>query len=389
MDFICQNLARILLQKTLFICEPEALRCLNQHYRQMFKQVFDYRMITPDSEAVDDDCLCSFVDEFQVDLSYRMNEKEQILYRSDQKTKAKENKIKLSAKQYEKEAISSMMETLNLAENSEKIRRYSDKSKVVKEAEEISNKLQNEAESWMKVVDKKEHKKKVSLEQAVLANEVIKQEEPPSPNYVSLNKMSDSIAAYKTKTPEKDSEELPTTSSASKLYNINLADLTTSPREKLSQKQRKRLTSESSNAVNSWRAAPLVESKPVAVPQTPNAWGMAPQYPSSIPDFDALYSPPTGSLADPSSFANFMRSNSAATSANTNNSFSQILAEEKRQKEYYERNKHKSLALTQIEEQAIVELREFYNADNITDEIITIQRKPILSTKNFAIWHRN
>ncbi|XP_065367472.1 inhibitor of Bruton tyrosine kinase [Calliphora vicina] len=387
LDFICQNLARILLQKTLFDCEPEALKCINQHYREMFKQVFDYRMITPDSEAVDDDCLCSFVDDFQVDLNYRMDEEEQKLYRSAQKTKAKENKTKLSARQYERDAISSMMETLNVSENSEKIRRNSEKSKVIQEAEEMAKKLQNEAKSWMKVLDKKEHKKLVS-------NEIIKQDEQPMPMCVALTKTNETTAAIKSKTPERELEELPSTTSASKLYNINFADLKTPPREKLSQKQRKRLTSESSNVVGSWRAPALSESKPVTVTQPPNAWGIVPQSPNSTIEFDALYSPPTGSSADPSSFANMMRTNSktsttSPSTANASNSFSQILAEEKRQREYYERTKHKSLALTQIEEQAIAELREFYNADNVTDEIITIQRKCMQPTINFAIWQKN
>ncbi|XP_023296811.2 inhibitor of Bruton tyrosine kinase [Lucilia cuprina] len=391
LDFICQNLARILLQKTLFNCEPEALKCINQHYRDMFKEIFDYRIITPDSEAVDDDCLCSFVDDFQVDLSYRMDEEEQIRYRTAQKTKAKENKTKLTTRQYEREAISSMMETLNVKETTERTRKISEKSKVVKEAEEVSNKLQNEAKLWMKVLDKKELKKKVSLDQALKVNEIIKQEEPTSPNYVSINKINETV----NKTPEKElGKELPSTSSSSKLYNINLSDLTTPPREKLSQKQRKRLTSESSNAVGSWRAAALVENKPASVVQTPNAWGIVPQSPTSNMDYDTLYSAAIGSSADPSSFANMIKSNTktsttTASNTNANNSFSQILAEEKRQREYYERTKHKSLVLTQIEEQAIAELKEFYNVDNVTDEIITIQRKSIQPTINFAIWQRN
>lgn len=394
MDFICQNLARVLLQKSLHNCDAEAIKCLNQHYRQIFKEVFDYRMITPDSEAVDDDCLFSFVEDFQIDLNYRMDEEEQMIYRTAQKTKAKENKTKLSSQRYEREAISSMMETLNVSENTEKIRRNSEKSKTVQEAEEVANKLQNEAKTWMKVVDKKEHKKKVSLDVALKTNEIIK-EEPlaASPSYVILNKTTETMAAAKAKTSEKEMEAA-TSPSTSKLYNINLADLTTPPREKMSQKQRKRLSSESSNALTNWRQTNLLETKPVTVPQTPNAWGTVNQTPPTNIEFDL---PATGSLADPSSFANMMKTNmkaSSATSSNANpnsssNSFSQILAEEKRQREYYERTKHKSLALTQIEEQAIAELREFYNVDNVTDEVITIQRKSTPATINFAIWQRN
>ncbi|GBP96547.1 Inhibitor of Bruton tyrosine kinase [Eumeta japonica] len=146
----------------------------------------------------------------------------------------------------------------------------------------------------------------------------------------------------------------------------------------------------------SWRASSLQENTPVTkTSTTPNAWGTTTQSPVKIMEFDAINSPPTGSSTDPCSFANMIKSAAkpatslAATTANANNSFSQILAEEKRQREYYERIKHKSLALTQIEEQAIADLKEFYNVQNVADEVITIQRKCAQPTINFAVWQRN
>ncbi|XP_013100750.2 inhibitor of Bruton tyrosine kinase [Stomoxys calcitrans] len=400
LDFICQNLARVLLQKSLYNCEPEAIKCINNHYRGVFKDVFDYRMITPNSEAVDDECLLSFVDDFQVDLFYRMVEEEQLKYKSLNKSKSKvDGKTKHSStRQYEREAITSMMETMNITENKEKEKNV-EKSQAVKDAEAAAQKLQSEAKSWMKVVDKKDQKKKLApAETAVKTNEILKKETSTTSNaFITLNKTGDTMptSPIKASTPEKDFDNTPSTpgSAAKAVYNFNLADLATSPREKLSQKQRKRLSSESSN-MTSWRApATNNETKPIAVPQ--NAWGVVPaaglQSPTNLAlDFDA----PTGSSQDPTSFANMMRSNntkaaSATSPSTSNNSFTQILAEEKRQKEYYERVRNKSLALTQIEEQAIAELKEFYNVDNVVDEIITIQRKPVANTINFAIWQRN
>uniref|UniRef100_T1PLP6 BTB/POZ domain protein n=1 Tax=Musca domestica TaxID=7370 RepID=T1PLP6_MUSDO len=392
LDFICQNLARVLLQKSLYNCEPEAIKCINAHYRDTFKNVFDYRMITPSSEAVDDECLMSFVEDFQVDLSYRMDEDEQSEYRAMNKSKAKEHKTKqTTTRQYEREAITSMMETLNISESREK-EKTNEKSAAIKDAENVANKLQMEAKSWMKVVDKKEQKKKTNpvVEAAIKSNEIMKQEINASSSngntaFTSLNK-SVELATTTTKdiSPEKD-----LTSKVS--YNINLAELTTPPREKLSQKQRKRLSSENSN-LTSWRA-PIAVSETKAMPVPQNAWGNVPlaQSPGGLNDID--FDVPTGSSYDPTSFANMMRSNSkTATSPSTAaapNSFTQILAEEKRQKEYYDRVRNKSLALTQIEEQAIAELKEFYNVENVVDEIITIERKPQPTTINFAIWQRN
>lgn len=73
LDFICQNLARVLCYRSIEQCEPNTLQRLNDHYRRMFQSVFDYRQITPFSEAIEDELLLSFVDGCEVDLDYRMD----------------------------------------------------------------------------------------------------------------------------------------------------------------------------------------------------------------------------------------------------------------------------------------------------------------------------
>jgi len=50
------------------------------------------------------------------------------------------------------------------------------------------------------------------------------------------------------------------------------------------------------------------------------------------------------------------------------------MKEDVRQKENLYKAQSKPLYVTQIEEQAIEELKAFYNVDNITDEIITVAR---------------
>ncbi|XP_039954070.1 inhibitor of Bruton tyrosine kinase [Bactrocera tryoni] len=384
LEFICQNLARVLNYKSLDVCEPDALKNINEHYRKMFKEVFDYRMITPDSDAVDDELLLSFVDDFRIDLTYRMDEDEEALNKLG-KQKSKESKNNMNAKrQYELDAISSMLETINVNEKNMKVAQET-QSKVTKEVSEVAEKLQAEARTWMKVADKKDQKKRQPVEHSPKLNEILKTEETPKVEYVSLTKMNGESAAAKT--PEKSlSEDLPKVT-PNKGYSLNLADFTTPPsREKLSQKQRKRLSSESTT---SWRASTVQESKPVNVPvPPPNAWGVVAQ---ASPSAYSL-SPPTGSIADPSSFANMMRgaaSTASSNPSNADNSFSRILADERKQRDYYERMRNKSLVLTQIEEQAIAELREFYNVDNVTDEEITIERKSLPSTMNFAVWQRH
>uniref|UniRef100_A0A0A1XIP7 Inhibitor of Bruton tyrosine kinase n=1 Tax=Zeugodacus cucurbitae TaxID=28588 RepID=A0A0A1XIP7_ZEUCU len=390
LEFICQNLARVLNYKSLDVCEPEALKYINDHYRKTFKDVFDYRMITPDSDAVDDELLLSFVDDFRIDLNYRMDEDEDAMNKST-KQKSKDGKYNMNAKrQYELEAISSMLETINVNEKNLKVVQ---ESKATKEASEAAEKLQAEARTWMKVADKKEQKKRQPVDHAPKVNELLKADDTPKVEYVSLTKTNgESTASVATnnilKTPEKSLAEEHTAVTPNKGYSLNLADFTTPPsREKLSQKQRKRLSSESTT---SWRASATPNSKPVNVPAPPpNAWGVVTQASPSAYSVSST----TGSIADPSSFANMMRGGASTVSSsspgNADNSFSRILADERKQRDNYERLRNKSLALTQIEEQAIAELREFYNVDNVTDEQITIERKSLPTTMNFAVWQRH
>lgn len=304
-------------------------------------------------------------------------------------TKQKENRSKQSTRQHEREAISSMMESMKLNE-SFNIKEQSF-SKTTEEAKATAEKLQAESKNWTKVIDKKDHKKKITPEHAIKANEVLTLEEKPKGEFVILNKQLSEKTFEKAKTPDKDiaqSHHDNESFTPGKVFNINLAEFTSS-REKLSQKQRKRLSSDS------WRSPPtstvIVEeiTKPMAVPTQPNAWGVIPQSPTS-PLMTYSKTPPTGSAADATSFANMIRASPTKVAhEQPTSSFSTILAEEKKQREYFERMRTKSLVLTQIEETAIAELRAFYNVDNVADEVITIERKSIPRTMNFAVWQRN
>merc|ERR1712110_1308961 len=54
--------------------------------------------------------------------------------------------------------------------------------------------------------------------------------------------------------------------------------------------------------------------------------------------------------------------------------FQDIMHQETLRKESIYRAQSKSLTITQLEEQAIEELEQFYNIDNVFDELITVQR---------------
>ncbi|XP_055837019.1 inhibitor of Bruton tyrosine kinase [Episyrphus balteatus] len=362
LDFICQNLYRVLSQKSLECCEPEALNSINAHYRQMFKEVFDYRMITPDSDAVCDEILLSFVDDFEVDLDFRMEEDDTI--KPQTKVQKRETKFWRSTRQHEQDAINSMKEMSLQDSRKESI---SEKSSVIKEADEVSAKIHDEYKSWLKVADKKDIKKKtVGAAVAVVnANEVLKVEPKPKEALVPLTPRTEKVVIPEETTPTKE-------------FNINLAEFTPIKADKLSQKQRKRLSSES------WRGEPLTPSKPIAVPQvTPNAWGIS--SPSVSNDLNSSFLSSSSSLTKESP----CKPGSLTSPSTSGTNFTKILQDEKKQREYVDRMRNKSLVLTQIEETAITELRQFYNVDNAADEIITIERKQRPVTMNFAIWQRN
>ncbi|KAH8400712.1 hypothetical protein KR009_000515 [Drosophila setifemur] len=367
MDFICQNLARVLCYRSIEQCDGDTLKCLNEHYRKMFSRVFDYRQITPFSEAIEDELLLSFVDGCEVDLEFRMDAESKL--KQAAKSKQKDIRKQDARHQYEQQAITSMMRSISISESSPG-------QEVPSSPQESAR---SEVKNWSRVVDKKEQKRK-QAETALRVNTTLKQEEPLAPELVTIER-----TPVKEKTPPPYSPE--TESPLSKSYNLDFSSLTPQS-QKLSQKQRKRLTSES----KSWRSnnPPLVEqtSSPAAVP---NAWGVTAS-PSSSSFSDSISSPATGSRSDPTSFANMMKSEAAASSATTSTdqsqSFSRILADERRQRESYERMRNKSLVHTQIEETAIAELREFYNVDKIDDECITVSRKSRPTDINFSTWLR-
>jgi len=69
-------------------------------------------------------------------------------------------------------------------------------------------------------------------------------------------------------------------------------------------------------------------------------------------------------------------------------SFKNILAEELEQSENLTRAQTKSLRMTQIEEEAIEDLKLFYNVDKVLDEIITVTRADSEKKLATPIWRK-
>ncbi|XP_055379540.1 inhibitor of Bruton tyrosine kinase-like isoform X2 [Condylostylus longicornis] len=424
MDFICQNLSRVLFQRSLEMCEPQTLKYLNMHYRQVFQNIFDFRVITPDSEAISDEDLLKFVGDSIVDLDYKLKD-DMTSLKNVKKGKSKEEKFKSDRRNYEKDAILSKLKELNMENEKDML----DKEKqldqkeinhVLKEANEINEKLIADSSSWTKI-NKKEETRKKSIGGNIKANNILKEEKKQKENFVNLNKIISSPPNTITRKNSEIKSEIENieTKEYTTHHSLNFGDFTPYKNSKMSQKQRKRLSSETSlKSFDSFAAELRSSTKPIDIPvEKASVWGNVTTPPSNLDHSssfsDIIRSTPdkirpkslefceTNAQSENLSFKfdidilnnnSFKKSTGATPKQNSimcSSKLNQILEEEKRQKEYLEHVRSKSLVLTQIEEKAIAELGKFYNVDNCEDEIITISRRPVHINFNLPTWQKN
>lgn len=338
---------------------------------------------------------------------------------------------------YEKEAIN-LVKNLSIEESAASSAAAAAKKTpddgILAEVEQITKSFTTESAKWMKVADKKDVKKKVILA-AIKSNEVLKNEPKEHESFTPLKASKSSSdqhdfdpsvsgAAATTATAVDASTPTIESSPSSAAYNLSLGDFTPQKTSKLSQKQRKRQMSQSDNTTPI-KAPDATPPPPAAVKL---AWSTAtpaqiqtptsPPEPSNVWKIKTACEPSTSSAAiaktQPISIASSNKTNAASINTNAsfndssffsisptksslnaasspkssnNDSFTKILQDERKQKEYYNKMRSKSLLLTQIEETAIDELKKFYNVENVYDEHIEIERKSnITPTVNFAKW---
>ncbi|XP_038109988.1 inhibitor of Bruton tyrosine kinase [Culex quinquefasciatus] len=386
MQFIAVNAAKILELRSLEGCEPAVLEMVDEFYREFYK-LADYRIITPSADAVDDEELVMFVDNFSVDLNEKASEIAAVSKAKTPKGKItpKSTKLQQEKRNYEKEAMDYIrnlsFEEIPIVKSEEK------KVTGVENGHDL--KTEKEVKNWQKVVDKKDPKKK-PFTTALKVNEIIKSETRGQENFSNLKSLLE-------KTPSPGQEPDPTGYdsgyNSARLNTFNLSDFAIQ-KPKLSQKQRKRLSSTSERPkeavqvttpdatpqpANPWKnvnnsAADMFKSEPIPFPSSPHGDRKI------STSFDQATSPLSNSLPR----ATAAKSPAQPTTVKTvvanghkkaqKEEFTKILEDERRQKQYYEKIKSKSLVHTQIEERAIEELRRFYNADSVYDENITIER---------------
>lgn len=334
MKFISVNLSRLLEGNVLDTLDNAILKELSLFYRKHFNFETDSsHIVTPAFDAPTDEEIEATISGF--DLASYYDAMQQGIKKTP-KGKSKLTKSELLKRNYEKEG------TKNL-----RIEDVIDEPTIPKSPEVSNNIINRDIKdgSWQQKRERKDSGKRKVLA-AVKCNEIIKNEVVQHEPMVDLRNLRTSISEE----PEPSRNV------------ITLADFGIKMKKKV-------VVTPNKTA----QAVEVVETKP--------AWNMdnaelkpVNQQTSSDP-FNTKY---TKKKTLPSPKQSPIEKN-----------FSSIVRDERKDKSNYEKIKSKSLILTQIEEQAIMELSEFYNIDNIFDENITIQRKVHKTLQNLSQWQHS
>ncbi|XP_050078956.1 inhibitor of Bruton tyrosine kinase [Anopheles maculipalpis] len=447
MQFVSVNFARLLEWHLLDGLEPTILEQIDHFYKEFFR-LGDYRMITPFADAIGDEELEQFVSDFRIDLDQKASA-DQPIVSSDRSTKLTPkgkqtnmtalSKLQREKRNYEKEAMV-YLERLVLEEAAAVKERKISASKSANAPstsyttapkskpdttlersvpdENVTNKV------WQTV--SADSKRKAALSAALRANELMKEEaqQPSSESFSNLRTVLERSPTAPQLVPLRSPDEGYESASnvPPRAATLNLSDFTIH-NARLSQKERKRLNSEKSKVaktssveipaesvpivpVNPWKNVANVPVADLFKPSDPILGSDVPlsgrkQRNNSINESSKpvkaepgiISSTSSGNAADQSSTIfpkkPHRQRHSSTRYSGGDKDFNEILEEERLQKRYFEKIKSKSLVQTQIEEQAIEELRAFYNVEHVFDENITIERyrPPLLENgPNFAVW---
>lgn len=419
LNYICQNMGRLLENRCLEPLQIDSLEKISEYYKYLFQfNEVDLVVNTLYGDAISDESVLKFVEDFQIDLYVKSGDVTTKTASTAVKTK-KSERLSSDRRNYEKEGIN-LVKNLSIETGGAKnIAKKSTEESIIDEAEQLSKSIKSEAEKWMKVSDKKDVKKSKLLA-GLRSNDVLKNEPKELDNLTPLKiihskSMDDHSDLDKTHNSSSSSFVLESPNEKSLPFSLSLGDFTPQKSVKLSQKQRRRQLSQSDNqqlATNDLQSPPpqaafawnTVNTPTPITSSTPcdqkNVWkiknspepstsvaAIAKTEPINIASSSRRKSSANASLNDSFFSTSPSKSSFQSQSIKSNESFTKILEDERKQKEYYQKMKSKSLLLTQIEETAISELKKFYNTENLCDEHIEIERKSnINATVNFASW---
>ncbi|KAK9875280.1 hypothetical protein WA026_007670 [Henosepilachna vigintioctopunctata] len=309
MKYIVDNMAYFLETQALNDLTDDVLGDLTTAYFEQRRQIC-CRVITPYSTAVPDDIIADINTHYPVNVEIPEEKKAEKNSSKYPKRRLRTSKNTLEnsvTKCFEKRAdnLDSLIQFPDSLDNPEDVAQKDNTSITKMRLNAISSAIETlESEDYI-------------------------------PHFQNLNNSFTSLDQFPllNSPPERNVQEVSSPPSSGRSWNRHEGKHGMS---RLSQKERKRLSSESKEAAQIITASPK------------NPWKiLTPEATSPI------CSPPDGAA------------------------FSDILSNERKQKENLFKMANKLLIHTQLEDKAILELEKFYNIDNIEDEIINVQRVEI------------
>lgn len=327
MEFICFNLCQLLENRSLNGLDDSLLKDVTTFYSTLNPEM-SYRVITPFSFATSDDVINEAHNSHPVDL----NSVDEDLLLPFDFPKIEFEKVKKKKDKKKSETENDKSKASNASSNDSVSNQSIDSEPIVKELS--SKKTEKKEEKWIEIPTAQQKLLQARLKAINSARDI--QNETQTESYVKLARNSDTSASRSSTSPTESQVVSPKSSQG----NITISHIG----PKLSQKQRKKLASQSdSQDVNGFSKLSLDS------PPTPkNPWKL-PEQP--LPGCSSDFSPKAKTLQ-----------------------FNEILADQKKQKDDSARIMTKPLHLTQLEDRAIEELERFYNVHEIDEEYITVRR---------------
>ncbi|XP_044735447.1 inhibitor of Bruton tyrosine kinase [Chrysoperla carnea] len=346
MEFICLNLAALLENRSLECLEDSVLEELSTYYWDHNPKLHT-RLITPYSDASSDEVVKSVCDLYPVNLEHIDDEADRNRAKLNHKKKIRTRKLSQTESPKDKNHNNSI--SSNISENESEI--FTLERFIDKEENGINS-------DWIQV--NKTPQQKI-IQARLKAIGIMKDEQKLNKPIVEEFTTLNTIESINSKSPENktfkfDFPELSSSKSNSIFDSAKSPPKYDFPKmHKLSQKQRKRLSSENSmtSLTNNLENVTLkghANGEGDTVAEKKNPWKKVDVVPEQ--------------------------------NINSGILFPDIIACEQKKKENLTKMIAKPLILTQIEDRAIEDIKRFYNVENVFEEYLTVQR---VTNNNIAV----
>lgn len=339
-----------------------------------------------------------FVDNFTVDLTAIVDVEPAETPRKSEKTTGRSTALKLqTANQFSGDDLSAARAKSHTPET----------PKIVRQAKRIADELSADFARWFKVSSVKQSQQAAALSKAsrtppaANANAVLAQEPKPDNVFVRLRRTTNTDGEHidddgqpiDEQADDKDNDD---GTPERRRRTVSLGMFTPTVKSKRRSQRAAREEAAAAAAAAEIEAATV---SPDTSPVVENAWALRMSSPATAAAANVTTTPkkeePAGSFfaAIKSDHVNTgLATPKEKKSANKTNGIAlkSIQKEEQRDKDNFNRMLNKPLWMTQTEETALIELRKFYNVENVFDERINVERVAANpTTRSHAVWYQH